>query len=463
MVAPTSLLAARGLTDGEDRLLTADQPLAELQQRCGGRMPGKLAVPELLELVQQGRRMGLRIAREFSAIDGEGRVSGFARIQPQGGGGGEGCEILIENWRREASPGEDDREAAARQDAIDRATAEFTARLDGRQRLLAGEGTAPDLAELLDATRKQAGKPWVDYVELVGISHRQPLHWRLLDGANCRVAGSVRDWRARLIPLGTDQVVPRGFELLLVARQPVPKTLERDVSGDLAGSRLIGEALTPALRQPVARIIANSETIRNRLAGPLRSEYVGYAADIVAAGRHLAGLLDDLGDLEAVEAPGFTVIRQPIDLGKLAGEACGMLAARAQAKRIELALPADQPAVPAIGEARRVRQILLNLIGNAINYSPEATRIDVQAGPWRGHAVSVSIADQGPGLTREQQQRLFGKFERLGRTGDDGTGLGLYISRRLARAMGGDLVVESEAGRGARFILTLPAMEPGDS
>lgn len=459
MVAPTSLLAARGLTDGEDRLLTADQPLAELQQRCGGRMPGKLAVPELLELVQQGRRMGLRIAREFSAIDGDSRVSGFARIHPQNSDSGAGCEILIENWRREASPAEDDREAALRQDAIDRATAEFTARLDGKQRLLAGEGTAPDLAELVAVTRQQAGKLWTEYLELVGISHRQPLHWRLLDGATCCIAGSPREWRARLIPLGTDQVVPRGFELLLVAKQPVPLELDGSESADLASSRLIGDALTPALRQPVARIIANAETIRNRLAGPLRAEYVGYAGDIAAAGRHLSGLLDDLGDLEAVEAPGFSTASQPIDLTSLAREVSGMLAPRAQAKRMALHLPEAGPTVPALGEARRVRQILLNLIGNAINYAPEGTGISIEAGPWRGDAMSIKVRDHGPGLTHEQQQRAFGKFERLGRAGDGGSGLGLYISRRLARAMGGDLLVESEPGRGACFILTLPARD----
>ena len=89
-----SLLAARGLTDSHDRLLTADEPLAELHESCGGSLPGILAVPELLELVRQGRQMGLRIAREFSAYDGEEMVSGFVRVHPLSDEEGGGCELL---------------------------------------------------------------------------------------------------------------------------------------------------------------------------------------------------------------------------------------------------------------------------------------------------------------------------------------------------------------------------------
>jgi hypothetical protein len=85
-----NLLGAYGLTDARDRLLSADEALADLQERCGGLMPGTLAIPELLALVQQARRMGLRLARTFSAFDGECEVSGFARIHPviEADGGG---------------------------------------------------------------------------------------------------------------------------------------------------------------------------------------------------------------------------------------------------------------------------------------------------------------------------------------------------------------------------------------
>ncbi|TNE47881.1 MAG: HAMP domain-containing histidine kinase [Sphingomonadales bacterium] len=457
MVAHNSLLAARGLTDGEDRLLSADQPLAELHQRCGGNIPGKLAIPELLELVQQGRRTGLRIAREFTALDGDTRVTGFARVHPLDEAESAGCELLIENWRRESIAPEDDREIALRQDAVDRATAEFTARLDGNQRLLAGEGCAADLGQLIDETRKQSGKAWVEYVELVGISHRQPLHWRLLDGVKCRVAGSSRDWRARLIPVGTDQVLPRGFELLLVAEQPLLEQSADSSEGSDHSNAIIGEALTPSLRQPVARIIANAETIRTRMAGPLREEYSNYAEDIVAAGQHLSGLLDDLNELEVVEAPGFGTARQKIDLAELARQACGMLTPRANIKQIELDAPDPDLTCPAIGEGRRVLQVLLNIIGNAINYSPDESKVSVSTGDLDGGSVSMTVCDEGPGLKPDELNRVFAKFERLGRSGDGGSGLGLYISRKLALAMGGDLSVISQPGKGACFTLTLPA------
>ena len=100
-------------------------------------------------------------------------------------------------------------------------------------------------------------------------------------------------------------------------------------------------------------------------------------------------------------------------------------------------------------------QILLNLIGNAIRYAPENSAIWLRVEADKANA-RVTVADQGPGIPLEQQDRLFEKFERLGRTDAAGSGLGLYISRRLARAMGGELTVDSGAGQGARFTLTLP-------
>ena len=304
--------------------------------------------------------------------------------------------------------------------------------------------------------RRQPGKPWSDYVQLVGIAHRQPLHWRLLDGARCRIEGSHRDWRARLLPVGgTGTADPSAFELLLVADQPLVADKTEDAAESKDEGSLIGEALTPALRQPISRIIANAETIRTRLAGPLRQEYSDYAADISSAGQHLATLLDDLADLEVVEATDFSAAKDRLDLADAARRAAGILGVRAREKQIAIELPEGDP-LPALGEFRRVLQIMLNLVGNAINYSPEGSKVCISIEPVGADKVAVRVSDEGPGMGEEQRARVFNKFERLGREGDGGSGLGLYIAKRLALAMDGDLDVASEAGQGACFSLTLP-------
>lgn len=459
-----TLVGAYGLTDAQGRLLSADAPLADLQERCGGDLPGILAIPELLALVRQARALGLRIARSFSAFDGDAEVSGFARIHPLPQDDGGGCEVLVENWQRSPLTPPSAREFAERIDAIDRATAEVSARLDARQRLQVLSARAPDAAGLEAAAMAAPGTVWSDLVELTDITHHQPLHWRLLDGAACRFEGSVRSWRVRLIPLGADVQSPSGFELLLIAEEPLaeitPASGEPEAP-ETSPTRLVGTALTPVLRQPVARIIANAETMRARLAGPLRDEYSEYAGTIASAGQHLAAMLDDLADLEVVETPGFATIKEPVDLADAAQRAAGILGVRAHNRDTQLVVEGELGTAIASAEFRRVLQILINLVGNAIAYAPASSTVTISAFASGDSTVAISVADEGPGVSPEQAERIFDKFERLGRDSDggrdSGSGLGLYISRRLAAAMKGTLTVGSAAGGGALFTLELPA------
>lgn len=461
----SNLVAARGLTDDRDRLLTADAALSQLQERCGGGIPGLLAVPELLELVQQARRMGLRIAREFSAFDGEAAISGFVRIHPLGEAAGGGCEVLVESWQSRAASFANGNDFTGQLDAIDRATAEIVARLDRDQRIQVLNIMAADCAAFAVAAGAESAQVWTQLVELIDLTHQQPLHWRLLDGAYCHIAGSQRRWRIRLIPAGVSaDRMPSGFELLLIADEPPPARPSGGAGyGDEASvspTRLIGSTLTPALRQPIARIIANAETIRARLAGPLQDDYSEYAGTIASAGQHLSAMLDDLADLEVVEAPGFSTTREKVDLGDAARRAAGILGVRAHARSITLLVDGEYGTVIAKAEFRRVLQILINLIGNAIAYSPEGSEVRISVESSDDDRVRIAVSDQGPGITADQAERVFDKFERLGRDSnggsDSGSGLGLYISRRLAEAMDGTLSVENTEADGARFLLELP-------
>ena len=443
----------RAASDGADRLVAADDLLARLQLRCGGEIPGTIAIPALLETVRSARRFRLRLARSIIAHDGSGSISAWVEVRPRDNEA-EGCDITIRNWQVTAMA-EDATEAERRRADLDRGLAEFFAQLDPGQRVLAAHADAVDLADLASAMNSGRGLPWTDFVTVEGGAHHSPMHWRLLDGALVAVSGSDRRWQARLEPRHSAEGDILGFELRLVALDARPSTARAQASAPGAVASLVSEEVAPVLRQPIARIIANAETIRARLAGPIADEYAGYAADIASAGQHLLGLLNDLGDLEVVEADDFATVAEPIDLAEVARQAAGILGVRARERGIMVEVPPPEATTPAFAEFRRVLQVLLNLLGNAIRYSPLDSRISI-AVEREGDRSRATVADEGPGLSADDAARVFEKFERLGRSGDGGSGLGLYISRRLARAMGGDLHVESAPGEGARFTLELP-------
>jgi signal transduction histidine kinase len=468
MIGGTVLASA--VSDGEDRLLSADDLLADRHTACGGQPGETIAIPALLDIVQRARRYGLKLARTIRAQDDAQAITAWVEVAARPDGQ-PGCAIAVRSWHSSPLPAPDMTAVADRRGEIDRQLAELTARLDGNQRLLTCEVEAPDLAELGAAMRAGIGRRWTDFVGMEGQASGAALHWRLLDGATLEIPGSARIWRASLFPQQLPGGNPIGFELCLTADEPLPRPAalaeNKIEQHPLARQNFVGRDIAPVLRQPIARIIANAETIRSRLAGPLTEEYANYAGDIALAGQHLLALIEDLADLEVVEASDFSTTPDHIDLAAVARQAAGILGVRARERGIAIDAPGLGEALPATAEFRRVLQVLLNLVGNAIHYSaPDSQiwiRLEDAPGRKDGRAQArVIVADQGPGLSEAEQARVFEKFERLGRSGDGGSGLGLYISRRLARAMGGDLTVESAPGQGARFILDLPRAVEGE-
>jgi signal transduction histidine kinase len=217
-----------------------------------------------------------------------------------------------------------------------------------------------------------------------------------------------------------------------------------------------GKSVDASMRAPLGRIIANADSISARVDGPIRQDYANYARDIAMAGRHLMGLIDDLADVQAIERTNFSIASESVDLSDVVRRASGILSVKLREKNMILKLPLADDGIMAQGEFRRILQIMINLIGNASRYSPEGSEIWISTDENAERQVYVTVADQGNGIASEDQARIFEKFERLGRSDHGGSGLGLYISRRLARAMGGELSVESAPGQGARFTLTLP-------
>ncbi|PZQ21415.1 MAG: sensor histidine kinase [Sphingopyxis macrogoltabida] len=444
----------RGRIDPSGALISADAPLLRLQQRAGAGLGKPLALPHLARLVALAQRLQRDISRPLYAADDHSDIHALVRIMPDA----DGASLEISDWR--AAPTAD---ALAPSDGdVDPDPRGWGWECDPQLRLVALRAGA-------DAPPVPAGWEARSLSELFELQPDTEGHFPVLralalqvafDGQRARVDGGTAitlsgdplfDVAGRLTGFRGAAVPADAADHQSAGPDPVFGSLP--LSDPQFGRRIDG-----ALRGPLSRIIATAETISGQFDGPIRADYARYAGDIAHAGRHLLGLVDDLADLQNIERPGFKAARDEIDLGDLSRRAVGLLGMKAEEKGIRIDAPRVGDAAPAYGEFRRVLQVLLNLLGNAIRYSPDHSQIWIRV-DRDGDRASVTVADQGQGIDSDQQRVVFEKFERLGRTDSGGSGLGLYIARRLARAMDGDLTVESAPGQGARFTLTLPARD----
>ena len=158
---------ATGRSDAQDQLVAADELLLGLHLRCGGELPGPIAIPALREAVVRARATGLRIAEPITAHDGVELVTAWVELEPLEGEE-EGCRIAVRQWQTRPVAAEDERVSARRRALLARQTAEFSAQLDARQCALVAEGSAPDLAGLGERMTAERGKPWTEFVDIEG-------------------------------------------------------------------------------------------------------------------------------------------------------------------------------------------------------------------------------------------------------------------------------------------------------
>lgn len=438
----------------DGRLIKADPRLAALHRAAGGEEGGPLAVPQIAALARLARRLGIVIARAAVAAEGERDLDLWVRAEP-----GEGSvDLAITGWSERAARAPAPAPEAERQADFLRAAADWVWETDAALRFTA----------LSPAAAAAAGKSPADFLgrQLTRLFRLQeegdgelPLLAALagqarFDGQKASLRGGHGGaYRLSGVPLIDGIGRFSGFRgsATSIASGPPP------AAGAAAppATSAFTERLDKALRAPLAHIIANAETIGAQPEGPIRTDYAGYASDIAAAGRHLLAMVDDLVDLQAIEGPDFVPEREEIDLADVARRAAGLLAVRASDKHIRIDAPPPGEALPATGEFKRVLQIVMNLLTNAIRYTPEGGMVWMRT-DREGDLAALIVADQGKGISPDDQARIFEKFERVDPTEPGGSGLGLYIARRLARAMGGDISVDSAPGQGARFTFTIP-------
>lgn len=442
--------------DKDGRLVTADEPVLALQAEAGGDPHGPLAVPALASLVRLVQRLRIPVSRAVEVAQGETDVSMWVQLRPDA----DGISLAIVDWQVRSPRALPDGPGIADATALAPDEQGWAWQIDTHLRFRRSDIDRGEPGHVAP----HAGQPLTAYFELETAGDAMPL----LEALALRTSFEDQPAKLRADPTivyrlsgeplfdtGGGLMGYRGRAARLGEAPAAPVAEQAASSANIFGPDL-GRRLDQALRQPLGRIIANAGTIASQLEGPLRRDYAGYAEDIAAAGRHLLELVDDLADLQAIERPGFKTASEEVDLADLARRAAGLLNVRASARRIRIQTPPLGEAAPARAEYRRVLQILVNLVGNAVRYSPEDSLIWVRVDLENGRA-RVIVADQGGGIDPADHERIFERFERLGLSGGEGSGLGLYISRKLARAMGGDVTVDSAPGQGARFTLDLPA------
>jgi len=209
------------------------------------------------------------------------------------------------------------------------------------------------------------------------------------------------------------------------------------------------------LRSPMAAVIGAARTLQDRwrmLSAAQRESFLALIGDETA---RLAELVADVLDTSRIEAGTFSYRFEEVDLGRVVDEAVETAALAQQDVPVVASVRGRLPAIR--GDRARLRQVLGNLIENAVKYSPEGGEVRVSAAAGNG-AVLIAVRDSGPGIPRNQQTRIFQKFGRAEVEGGSkpGTGLGLFIARSIAEAHGGSLDVNSGVEPGATFTLTLP-------
>jgi signal transduction histidine kinase len=184
---------------------------------------------------------------------------------------------------------------------------------------------------------------------------------------------------------------------------------------------------------------------------------------VVKGGEHLLELINEVLDIAQIESGALRLFLEPVSIERAADDAVDLIRPLAEGRGIDLRveLPADASMRRVLADERRLGQVLLNLLANAVKYT-EGT-VSVTATPLEGDRLRLSVTDTGPGISEEKLSGLFTPFERLGAeaTAVQGTGLGLALSQHLVIAMGGQIGVESTVGEGTTFWVELPEAEEG--
>ena len=231
-------------------------------------------------------------------------------------------------------------------------------------------------------------------------------------------------------------------------------------AANLAKSEFLAN-MSHELRTPLTSILGFSKVLGQQIFGPLNEKQQQYIARIASSGEHLLALINDLLDLSKIEAGQEELVLEILQVEDVVRECISLIQESANSRGLELLLLIDSEVTTCMADKRRLKQILLNLLGNAVKFT-EAGTVTLKVNETDG-IIRLAVIDTGIGISLADQGVLFQPFRQLDgglARRYQGTGLGLVLARKLARLHGGDITLKSELGQGSCFSLCLPARPP---
>ena len=301
---------------------------------------------------------------------------------------------------------------------------------------------------------------------LIGRSVARPLG-RITDAVSSLAAG---DYRTRVPDTGDVEIrrLARSFNHMASELGASRSALQKQTDEARAASNAKSEFLTTMsheLRTPLNAIGGYAELLEMGLRGPVTEEQRRDLARIKTSQEHLLGLISSVLDLSRIEAGRIKYQMTDVALEPFLGGLDALIGPQAAANSIRLERVPVDPRLAVVADREKLRQILLNLLSNAIRHASAGGSVTISAEP-RGSTAAIIVEDSGPGVPPDKREVIFEPFVQLDRSltqSREGLGLGLAISRDLARGMSGDLTAEGRIGGGGRFVLVLPrgTIEPG--